>query len=118
MTADSVTDYTMAPNMEYPICVSEAGKFDVTLFTSPTLNFVPDRGTERIGILRGIQIHHDGGVSITGDPFLREECIRHHGRGEIEKSVIGMRWEDFGLVFCVIHMIWNIAQSEDRCRYV
>ena len=44
VTADSVTDYTKAPNMEYPICVSEAGKFDVTLFTSPTLNFVPDRG--------------------------------------------------------------------------
>ena len=81
-------------------------------------DFVPNCGTKRIGILCGIQIHHDGGVSITGDPSLREECIRHHGRGEIEKSVIGMRWEDFGLVFCVIHMIWNIAQSEDRCRNV
>ena len=44
VTADSVTDYTKAPNMEYPICVSESGKYDITLYTSPTLNFVPDRG--------------------------------------------------------------------------
>ena len=81
-------------------------------------DFVPDRGTERIGILRGIQIHHDGGVSITGDPFRREERIRHHGGGEIEKAVIGMGGEDLGLVFRVIHMIRNIAQSEDRSRNV
>ena len=44
VTADSVTDYTKAPSMEYPICVSESGKYDITLYTSPTLNFVPDRG--------------------------------------------------------------------------
>ena len=30
--------------MEYPICVAEPGKYDITLYTSPTLNFVPDRG--------------------------------------------------------------------------
>jgi len=44
VTADSVTDYTKAPSMEYPVCVSKSGKYDITLYTSPTLNFVPDRG--------------------------------------------------------------------------
>ncbi len=44
VTADSITDYTKAPSMEYPIYISEPGKYDITLYTSPTLNFVPDRG--------------------------------------------------------------------------
>jgi len=44
VTADSVTDYKKAPSMEYPIYISEPGKYDITLYTSPTLNFVPDRG--------------------------------------------------------------------------
>jgi hypothetical protein len=30
--------------MEYPVYISEPGKYDITLYTSPTLNFVPDRG--------------------------------------------------------------------------
>ena len=44
VTADSVTDYTKAPSMEYPVYISEPGRYDVTLYTSPTLNFVPGRG--------------------------------------------------------------------------
>ncbi len=44
VTADSITDHTKAPSMEYPIYISEPGKYDITLYTSPTLNFVPDRG--------------------------------------------------------------------------
>ena len=44
VTADSVTDHTKAPSMEYPIYIAEPGKYDITLYTSPTLNFVPDRG--------------------------------------------------------------------------
>ena len=44
VNADSVTDYTKAPSMEYPIYISAPGKYDITLYTSPTLNFVPDRG--------------------------------------------------------------------------
>lgn len=44
VTADSVTDYKKAPSMEYPISVAQPGKYRVTLYTSPTLNFVPDRG--------------------------------------------------------------------------
>jgi hypothetical protein len=44
VTADSVTDYTQAPSMEYAVYISEPGRYDVTLYTSPTLNFVPGRG--------------------------------------------------------------------------
>ena len=44
VTADSVTDYTKAPSMEYAVYFSEPGRYDVTLYTSPTLNFVPGRG--------------------------------------------------------------------------
>ena len=44
VTADSVTDYTQAPSMEYAVYIAEPGRYDVTLYTSPTLNFVPGRG--------------------------------------------------------------------------
>lgn len=44
VTTESITDYTKAPSMEYPIYINETNDYSIILFTSPTLNFVPGRG--------------------------------------------------------------------------
>lgn len=44
VTADSITDYKKAPYMEYPVYISEPGRYDIMLYTCPTLNFAPGRG--------------------------------------------------------------------------
>ena len=44
VTAGTIQPPNPAPRLEYPVCFSRAGTYDVDLITSPTLDVIPARG--------------------------------------------------------------------------